>query len=101
MATGVCTSTDTDTFLSPNTPVQQPNFFNIDEQLFTVFVTNLNITKTVTTIRDPSTRGAGLLGCTATVSGHAGRSLPVMRISVRQSNRTYASPRSTRWQTAQ
>ena len=37
----------------PNTPVQQPNFFNIDEQLFTVFVTNLNITKTVTTIRDP------------------------------------------------
>jgi hypothetical protein len=37
----------------PNSPSVQANFYNIDEQLFTFFVTNLNVTKTVTTIRDP------------------------------------------------
>ena len=37
----------------PNTPSVQANFFNIDEQVFTVFVTNLNVTKSVTTVRDP------------------------------------------------
>jgi uncharacterized repeat protein (TIGR01451 family) len=37
----------------PNTPSVQANFFNIDEQLFTVFVTNLNVAKSVVTIRDP------------------------------------------------
>ncbi len=37
----------------PNTPLVQANFFNIDEQLFTVFVTNLNVAKSVVTVRDP------------------------------------------------
>ena len=37
----------------PNAPSVQANFFDIDEQLFTVFVTNLNVAKSVTTIRDP------------------------------------------------
>jgi uncharacterized repeat protein (TIGR01451 family) len=37
----------------PNTPSVQANFFNIDEQLFTVSVTTLQITKAVVTLRDP------------------------------------------------
>ncbi len=36
----------------PNAAVQA-NFFNIDEQLFTVSMTNLSVTKTVATLRDP------------------------------------------------
>jgi uncharacterized repeat protein (TIGR01451 family) len=37
----------------PNAPSVQANFFNIDEQSFAVFVTNLDVTKSVTTVRDP------------------------------------------------
>ena len=37
----------------PNSPSVQANFFNVDEQLFTYFVTNLSVTKSVTTVRDP------------------------------------------------
>ncbi|HEY6599259.1 MAG TPA: choice-of-anchor X domain-containing protein, partial [Pseudomonadales bacterium] len=37
----------------PNSPSVQANFFNIDEQLFTYFVTNLSIAKSVATLRDP------------------------------------------------
>lgn len=37
----------------PNTPSVQANFFNIDEQLFAVFVTTLNVTTAVVTVRDP------------------------------------------------
>ena len=36
-----------------NTPSVQPNFFNIDEQLFTVQLARLEIQKTVNTINDP------------------------------------------------
>jgi uncharacterized repeat protein (TIGR01451 family) len=37
----------------PNTPSVQANFYNIDEQLFTVSVTTLQISKAVVTLRDP------------------------------------------------
>jgi len=35
------------------TPAVQANYFNIDEQIFSVFVTNLDVTKTVVALRDP------------------------------------------------
>jgi uncharacterized repeat protein (TIGR01451 family) len=37
----------------PNAPAVQANFFNIDEQLFSVFVTTLSLSKAVLTVRDP------------------------------------------------
>jgi hypothetical protein len=37
----------------PNAPLVQANFFNVDEQLFGVSVTNLSVTKSATTVRDP------------------------------------------------
>jgi uncharacterized repeat protein (TIGR01451 family) len=37
----------------PNTPAVQANFYNIDEQLFTVSVTTLQVGKAVVTLRDP------------------------------------------------
>jgi uncharacterized repeat protein (TIGR01451 family) len=45
----------------PNAAVQA-NYFNIDEQLFTVFVTNLNVTKNVATVRDPVNAAASPKG---------------------------------------
>jgi len=39
----------------PNTPEILANFFNIDEQLFTVLLSLLEIDKTYTTVRDPVT----------------------------------------------